>query len=210
MSSKKKNSQQQRKPRLPVQEIVLRKDHSLAPDAFLAQSVRTIRLRFLGANLLNLANVLFTELAAMCGCIATSTTASVLWAQFFRLRRVRAWSPVATAGTPVTIKLVWISDSGIFESPNVQVSDTSVSFDHPAHIDTRPPRGSVQDKWHRGDDTELAFTLSCPVGTVLDLDFEYVMNDNLNAFAGPAISGGALGRMFHKVYHGMTSTLNST
>jgi hypothetical protein len=151
-------------------------------------------------------NVEFTyaQLAGLLGIIATSTTASVFWTTVFRVRRIKVWSPVATAGTPVTASCTWTEAASDFESPPVTMSDTSVSFDFPAFVNARPPRGSLADKWHANSGGDGMFALTYASGATVDFEFDFVLNDLGAPSAGPTIIAGTLGTFYHKIVNSLT------
>lgn len=114
------------------------------------------------------------------------------------------WGPVATAGTPVTCTVTYIEQSADFESPPLSLSDTSVSFDFPAFVASKPPRGSLASKWHGSGQTDQLFNLTYPSGTTVDFHFDFILSDSGNALAGPTIAGGTLGNLYHKIANSLT------
>jgi hypothetical protein len=140
----------------------------------------------------------YSQLAGILGIVATSAIASVFTTLVFRLSKLRVWGPVVVAGTPVFTSVTWLETSNDFESPPITKSDSSISFDHPAFIDAKPPRGSLASKWHGSGQVDNLFTLTFPVGAIFDFDFEFVMNDLGAPLAGPVIAGGTLGQFYHK------------
>lgn len=180
------------------------------PPPFSAQSKREITVRCISNAAQT--NVAFTygQLAGILGIIGTSTTTSAFLTTVFKLRRIRMWGPVATAGTPVTNSVTWTETSADFESPPVTKSDTSVSFDYPAFIDAAPPRGSLASKWHGSGQGSEIFALTYPTGCVIDFSFSFILNDFGGNLAGPTISGGTIGNMYHKGVNNLVPvTVNS-
>jgi hypothetical protein len=146
----------------------------------------------------------YNQLAGLLGIIDTSATTSVFWTSVFRLRSVEIWSPVATAGTPVTASVTYTENGADFESPPVTMSDTSVSFDFPAHVLSKPPRGSLASKWHGSAQTDELFSLTFASGSTVDFVFDFVLSDVGNALAGPTIAGGMAGNLHHKIVNSLT------
>jgi hypothetical protein len=100
--------------------------------------------------------------------------------------------------------------SADFESPPITKADTSVSYDFPAYVNMRPPRGSLASKWHGSAQTDEIFSLTYPSGATVDLHFEFVLSDFGGAIAGPTIIAGTAGNLYHKIVHSLTpSTVNS-
>jgi len=146
----------------------------------------------------------YNTLAGMLGIIATSSTVSTYLSTSFKLRRIRMWGPVATAGTPVTVSLRATMTSADFVTPPKTWTDTSISYDHPAFVDWKPPRGSLAEKWHSSAQGDQIFTLTFPVGATIDFHFSYVLNDALGTINGPTLSGATVGLIYHKTEAGLT------
>lgn len=173
------------------------------PPMFYAQEVRHIHVRTLASGAL--VNQAFTiaQLAGLVGVVANTATTCRNLSQVYKLNKVLVWGPVATAGTPVSVKLVWNNSANDFAGPPVQILDTAVSFDWPAYINCAPPRGSLSSKWHDSTETDLTFTLSCPVGSTVDFDFEWVLSDLNVQNSATVIAGASVG----EIYHLTTNTL---
>lgn len=139
----------------------------------------------------------------MLGIVASSATTSAYLSNVFRIKRITMWAPVPSVGTSVTIRLDWIPDTDEFTTPTKTWSDTSVSVDHPAFLDLKPPKGSLMDKWHSSNLASNSFQLSYPVDTTMDITFNFIMNDNQNALVGPVLGAGVAGTIYHKTAHGM-------
>jgi len=180
------------------------------PPPYMAQSSRKITIRYLATGNIS-SNFTYSALAGMLGLMGTSTTTSVFLTQVFRVNKIRVWSPVATAGTPVNAAITWSETSADFQSPPVTKSDTSISFDHPAFVSMKPPRGSLASKWHGVGQTDVMFILDCPVGSTVDIMFEFVLNDVGPPVPGPTLVAGTLGTLYHKIVNNLTAVfpLNS-
>jgi hypothetical protein len=111
---------------------------------------------------------------------------------------------VATAGTPVSVSLTITETTADFESPPITRSDTSISYDHPAFVSFKPQRGSLLSKWHGSAQGDQAFALTCPSGSTVDFDFDYVVNDLGGVLTSIAISGANVGQIYHKIQHSLT------
>jgi hypothetical protein len=91
-----------------------------------------------------------------------------------QLRKVEAWT-VDTTGALASASLEWQSSRG----PSKMVL-ASGNINRPAHISTKPPPGSLASFWSQVRDgsvvnNEVLCYLTLPVGTVLDLDINFVM-----------------------------------
>jgi hypothetical protein len=113
---------------------------------------------------------------------------------------------VATAGTPVTAAVTWTENSADFESPPVTKLDTAVSFDFPAFVTSKPPRGSLASKWHGSAQSDEIFALTYPSGATVDFEFDFILSDLGAPVVGPVIAGGTAGNLHHKIVHSLTPT----
>jgi len=184
--------------------VAIKQSKSTHPPPYIAQSIRSIKLRCLATGAQTLANFAYTDLAGLVGIIGTGTTTSNFWSSTFRLRRVEIWSPVATAGTPVTSAVVYTENGADFESPPVTMSDTSVSFDFPAYVNSKPPRGSLASKWHGSGQSDQIFALTFASGATVDFEFDFVLSDLGAPVPGPTIAEGTSGNLYHKIVHSLT------
>jgi len=185
------------------------KPHSEKPIDMTVQAIRSFKLRTQASSSYT-DQITWRDFSAMVGIIATGSTTSVCLSSCIRLKTVEIWAPVQTAGTAVTASVSWLNSALDFESPPVTHSDSSISFDHPAYLCLKPPKGSISSKWHRSDDDTLVMDLRCPTGTTIDWLFDWVLSDSLTIqaqIAGPTISGGTVGVVYHKTITGSSGTL---
>jgi hypothetical protein len=184
--------------------VALKQSRFTHPPPYIAQSIRSFHLRCLATGAEAGVSFAYFQLAGLLGIIDTSATTSVFWTSVFRLRSVEIWSPVATAGTPVTASVTYTENAADFESPPVTMSDTSVSFDFPAHIMSKPPRGSLASKWHGSGQTDELFALTYSSGSTVDFCFDFILSDIGVPIAGPTITGGTAGNLHHKIVNNLT------
>lgn len=141
------------------------------------------------------------QLCSVLGIIATSATTSVFLTDSFRIKRVSMWSWSGTPGTTVDIMLKF-PDSGNSAGqggPPCVTMDSSASADCPAYVTLRPPRQSVQNLWQDASATNTAPMLSylSPQLAIMDIEFEFILDDIGVTVAGPAIGGATLGTIYH-------------
>jgi hypothetical protein len=176
---------------------------ALAPPKFTSQIVRSWVLRGIAFNgALSLQTITSAQLAAFMGVIATSATTSQLICDQFRLKRVCAWGPVATAGTPVTVMLKFADDpaSNTQSGAPKTETDTSISYDRPAYCCLTPPKNntSIFSQWQDSSLATAWLVVSCPQGTIFDFYFQFIVDDIGTTTAGPTLSGATLGSIYHK------------
>jgi len=141
------------------------------------------------------------QLGSLVGIIATSATTSVFLSDSFRLKRVSMWSWTGTPGTTVDIMLKY-TDSGNSAGqggPPCVEMDSSASADSPAYVTLRPPKDSVQNLWQdcaAGNTAPILSYLS-PQLAIMDLEFQFIVDDIGVTVAGPAIAGATLGTIYH-------------
>lgn len=176
---------------------------ALAPPTFRAQVTRSWHLRAICSGAAPTAFIFtVSQLSAFMGIIATSTTTSSLLCDQLKIKRMCVWGPVATAGTPVTTMLKWVDDpaSNTQSGPPLTQSDTSVSFDRPAYCCLEPPRGnsSIFSQWADANLNTQWIVIGCPVGAVLDIWYDWILDDLGATQAGPTIAAASLGTIYHK------------
>jgi len=77
--------------------------------------------------------------------MATSATASFGIIQSARIKEIELWGANGGSGTPSTIYVQWAPAAE--NACQIQASDTSLSVDYPAHVRSRPPKGSAAEFW---------------------------------------------------------------
>jgi hypothetical protein len=90
-----------------------------------------------------------------------------------QLRKVETWT-VDNTGALASAALEWQSSRG----PSKLVL-ASGNINHPAHLSTKPPVGSLASFWSQVKDgaavnAEVLFYLTLPIGTIIDLDVNFV------------------------------------
>lgn len=115
-----------------------------------------------------------TSLLGACGAMGTVVNAFVTTiADAVRVNLIEIWSPPASQGAAATCSVDFL---GFGNSPNVEVSDTTVSVANPAHILTSPPAQSLASFWQVGGATTL-FTITAPVGSIIDVHLSFILDD---------------------------------
>jgi len=98
--------------------------------------------------------------------------------------------------------LKWVDDpaSNTQSGPPKTQTDTAISFDRPAYCCLEPPKDntSIFSQWADSSLTTAWFVAAFPAGAVMDLWFNWILDDIGAPSAGPAIAGGTLGLIYHK------------
>jgi len=171
------------------------------PPQMLAQEIRSIKIRTLATAALSNQIFQLGDLTNILGVVArTATTAKVL-AQVYRLKKIHIWGPVAVSGTPVVVQLTWNNTAADFVGPPITILDTAVSFDWPAYVSSSPPPGSLSAKWHDSLQTDTTFTLSCPTGSTVDFEFDWILSDLQSENSNAVLVAATVGEIYHLITH---------
>ncbi len=133
------------------------------------------------------------DLCAVAGgvCTVANNTLSLI-AAAVKLHRVQVWTPPATQGSSATCSLNWKSTSF---SPNLEVSDSTMSVTTPAYISAVPPAGSQASFWAVSGSGQDLFDLVAPSGSIIDVDLTVVLNDGV-AGASYTVAAATLGVLY--------------
>jgi len=144
-----------------------------------------------------------TQVLHSTGGIATVANTTITnWVQSFKIRKLEIWSAPSTQGAASTVSVEWF---GFGNSPNVEVSDTTLSVSRNAHIVTTPPRQSLCAFWQKATGTGL-FSLVLPAGSILDMDLDLILQDNDALYTVP-VTTATLGNVYYLALDHQTSDL---
>jgi hypothetical protein len=132
-------------------------------------------------------------------------TTAVYLARTFRIKRIEIWSPTSSSTTSATCSVNFLS-SALLQTPSMEISDTSINVSQPAHIVCRPQKGAITSFWQQTS-TDGLFFLSCPGGSVVDIDIEFILNDS-TVITTVALAAVLLGGVYYLALNGpSTNTL---
>jgi len=188
---------------------------ALQPPVHVSVPERAGKLRYTAVAAIsgNFSNV---DLFNLPGVAATTAILGTPIAYAVRLKKIEVWSPVQTAGSTVSCEIQDISGSvagTTFTGRPITKTDSSISFDRPAHVVLRPGRLTPLGAWWNGismTTTANLFSLRCPLGSVVDIAYEFIMNlsDIGSTAATPVVLVGATpGDLYCKV---LMTNLNPT
>jgi len=144
------------------------------------------------------------NLITCCGNIATTTTNVRAIAYAVKVNQISIWSPPAAQGSNSTCSVNWFG----LNSPNVLISDTTVSVATPALIHSKPPPKSVAAFWNNGGTNNSVIDITAPSGSIIDVDLSFVFNDNAN---GAGLSSTVIAKTVGDLYYsGLDGTFTST
>jgi len=128
------------------------------------------------------------------GCVGRTVNATVAnLFQSARIRRMTVLSAVASQGSTATCTINW---TGYNNAPNFEVSDTTTSTAVPARISTVPPNDSLAKFWFASNLNQLLLTLYCPIGSIIDLDVEGILQDG-DTSINLAVATAAIGVVYY-------------
>jgi len=159
-------------------------------------NVRTShKFRFIASGTVTNQLVTSNALLGIAGTIGTVTNSTVaLCYESVRLKFVEVWAPPAAQGGSATVSVEWI---GSANSPSIEVSDTTISVSHNAHIKCAPPKSSLASFWQISDNNATMFTLNCPTGSVVDVSIELMFVDRSAVVATQAgLTTVAIGKVY--------------
>jgi hypothetical protein len=115
--------------------------------------------------------------------VATSSTVGITYIRALRIKKLRLLSPVQTQGT--SVKIVFTpngvdSSDNNFNSLPLTYVDTSASIDVPAYLAFKPAIDTPLGSWHYAlalNTSEALASIQCPQGTTMDIQFEFILND---------------------------------
>jgi len=123
-------------------------------------------------------SISFQSIADMLNMATTPTVCYQVFNIAVRLHRISVWGPVAS--TTVLTSTVSVDFGGINQGtvgPSARYSDTSMGTDLGPVVHAIPPANSQPWQWQNAANANLAATISCPVGGVVELEYTGVSNE---------------------------------
>jgi len=163
---------------------------SSPPQVNLPQLTHSVRLRFTVTAAAVQTAITFTNLLETIIFAATATVPYRVF-QAVKIRRVQAWA-VPVIGGVSTIQLEFSGVTAGLVGDQAIHTDTSMGV-QPAHVSAKPSARSLAADFQVASAAN-AFVLSCPAGTVVDLELSFRGQFNVGdacANAGAAMTAGA-------------------
>jgi hypothetical protein len=133
------------------------------------------------------------------GVMASSTTNAYVIASTMKINSIEAWTPPASQGSAATVSLIW---AGYNNAPEREVSDTTVSVSTPAYIKSSPPTDSLAKFWFNQVSNQNIFVLNAPVGTIVDVDVDFILFDDAEVQTAVVLIGATAGLMYYSPLDG--------
>jgi len=110
-----------------------------------------------------------------------------------RVKFIEIWTPPAVQGGNATCSVDWV---GFNNSPNVEVSDTTVSVAQPAHVRTSPPNQSLAAFWQVAGGSTVC-TITAPSGSIIDVALDLILSDDEAALTTIAVGVDSVGVIYY-------------
>jgi hypothetical protein len=193
MMRSRKNRKGQRPPRVVKMEMT-------HPPAIRPQITHTQRLRFVTNANIQQTNISFQNLLdAM--LVATSATVAFDIFDAVKVKSVEMWSLFTNDGTPVTVNVSFPGGVTGGAGDAKEHADTSVGIS-PAHLHVRPDRTCAAAMW-QGSSTFVAFQLTCPSQTVIDVEVSFRNTIVAPVSSQNAIAGATTGQFYYRGLDGI-------
>jgi len=172
---------------------------SLAPPPFTATFVTRKKLRFIASSAGSVSVGTFDLFDLV--CTATAANAAYQMMSGVRIKRVQIWGPMAANLVPVTVSCEWSPNATLLiGQPSRIMSDTSMGAMRAAYVSTKPPTGSLASMWQSyngGAGSAVLFKLAFPANSVVDVDFEFVLqNGETPTSVTAAVAAATVGAVY--------------
>jgi hypothetical protein len=138
------------------------------------------------------------------GLLETSATVAYAITRAFRVKRVTVWSPPAAIGGVSHASITWTAEHG--SGAIAQVSDVTMSVNHPAYVTASPPVGSQAFQWFSNPSTLILFGLHVHTGAIVDVVVESTLLDGtpLDTYT---VTTGVIGTLSYAALNGIGGSL---
>jgi hypothetical protein len=122
-------------------------------------------------------------------CTATNSSCAVL-SSGYKIHSVEVWAPGITGVS--TARVQWFT--GLGGSKSGEAMDTTLSAAKPAHVYSRPPKGS-NASFQGGTGTTVVLIIECPATAIIDIKMTHWLRDDA-ASVSRSVSAGTLGYLY--------------
>jgi len=155
-------------------------------------------IRFV-TNAAILANITYQNLLDTILVAATATTGFDVF-QSVKIRRVRVWA-VPILGQATSVSVEFAGTTAGLTGDQVIHTDTSMGI-QPAHVDARPNVRSLASNYQVSS-ANLAFALTCPSGSVVDVELSFRAQYNVAVAAQNALVAATAGAFYLRGLDGL-------
>jgi len=111
--------------------------------------------------------------------VTVASTTAISYADIWRIRRVRIWSPITAVGadgfcsiTPIALD----TSQAFFNDRTLPINDTTTSADRPAFVEWVPKPNTPSGSWHATTSTNTSanlWTIAASAGSTVDIELDY-------------------------------------
>jgi hypothetical protein len=160
---------------------------------------RKLQFQVATANIIN--NVVTAALLgkALVGFMALTATTTGFFSNQFRVRKISLWSPPPVQGsiTQNSLKFADLNSVTGIVGPSMFQGDSSMEPDRPARCFISPPQGTPYAQFFSVTGTANFFVLTCPIGSIIEFDYDHYLDNSGTINAGPTIAGGTAGVIYN-------------
>jgi len=159
----------------------------------------SVKLRFITNAAVNQANITFQNLLDALNIALTTVTAAQLFSRV-RVRSVELFATPAIGGA-ATVQVEFVG-SAVGDQGDTKIhTDTSMGIE-PAHVRARPAARSGIALFNNSS-ANFAFTLTCPTGTVVDVELTYRGLPGVSVATQNAPVGATAGAWYYRGLDGL-------
>ncbi len=164
------------------------------PQPFRAVPVQSSKIRFNVISSIATLTIMAQDILKL-HCFATGATTGYGLARAILLKSVELWVPFQTAAMTDTLGgIVFYGTGATNTGTNDERFAVGASYDKPAHLVAKPPRGTLVGYWQNYQSSLTMFDLrNLPLGSIVDLSFDWISGENQTGTnVGPfSISAGS-------------------
>jgi len=184
---------QRRRRRAPALSSNISRSPPNGPSQLKTNLEHTHQFRFVSTSATPTA-ITDSTLVDACGVVAFDATNGYNIRNTVRVNQVEIWTPPASQGASATCSVLWPATQ---RSQAREITDTTVSVATPAHVNCGPPANSLASFWVNGSASIPMFTLTAPVGSIIDVWISMVDGDGEAPTVGATLVGATTGTVYY-------------
>lgn len=174
---------------------------ALGPGQIRTNIIKRHKFRFLASGAFN-GTITSSQMLGAAGSICTVANTTLSMKNYsMKVQSVEIWTPPASQGAGATCSVEWIGSNN---SPNEEVSDTSVSTAKPAHLVSRPPANAIAGFWFVAATNTSIMKFVVPSGSIIDLVLDLIEFDDESPVTR-AVATATLGATYYLALDHSTS-----
>jgi len=136
---------------------------------------------------------------ACVGFMALTATTSSFLSTNFRVNAISLWSPPPAVGSLTQNSLKWSDTNAVSGLTGIGEfnGDSSMEPDRPAYCHLKPAKGSPYAQFFSIIGTANFFVVTCPIGSILEIDFSHYLDNSGITPAGPVLVGATAGTIYN-------------